>query len=151
VSKCIKKLLTSIIPEEHIWKIKLFQNWEKIIGSLKDKVTIEQIKEDILYLGVIHPAWAQELQMLTPILKEKINETLNCPKIKTIRFKLISPKKNIYINKHNNCIKNCLRSEICKKLSKNEQLVLDNVKDKELREVIHEFGLRCKNARSSKK
>ena len=73
MSKCLKELLINIIPKEHSWKITLFQNWDNIIGSLKNKVIIDQIKDDVLYLGVVHPAWAQELHMLSPMLKAKIN------------------------------------------------------------------------------
>lgn len=150
VSKQIKDYLLNIIPAQHSWKVVLFQNWEKIIGNLKDKVIIDQIKDDVLYLGVVHSAWAQELHMLSPMLKSKINSCLDKERIKAIRFKLISPqfKKNKY---KNNGVKDHLSDPVCKKLSKTEQLVLDNVIDTELRNIMYEFGLRCKSIRGEKR
>jgi hypothetical protein len=155
VSKPVKDFLLNIIPTEHGWKILLFQNWENIIGNLKDKVIIDQIKDDILYLGVIHPAWAQELHMLSSMLKAKINSCLDKERIKAIRFKLISPQFKKTRDKNNmdknNGVKSHLSDTVCKKLSKTEQLVLDNVTDTELRNIMYEFGVRCKGTRGDKR
>lgn len=151
MSKSLKDLLTNIIPKEHLWKITIFQNWDNIIGNMKNKVIIDEIKDDTLYLGVIHPAWAQELQMLSPMLKTKINSYLEKAQIKSIRFKLISAKTKVKKIQSNNSDQNSLTIDICKKLSKTEQLVLNNISDNELRDVMHNFGLRCKKMRRNKK
>jgi hypothetical protein len=150
VTKLLKDFLTNIIPKEHNWKITLFQNWENIIGNLKDKVIIDCIKDDILYLGVRHPAWAQELNMFSSVLKTKINASLDQPRIKSIRFKVVDAtvwKKN---NQRNIRVQDYVIDPVCKKLSKSEQIVLDNVIDSDLRNVMYEFGVRCKRMRGEK-
>ncbi len=83
----IKTLLASIIPENHRWKLAIFEAWPRIIGKLYHKVTIEKIEDDTIFLGVCHPAWAQELSLLTPVLKQKINACLAQATIKHIRFR----------------------------------------------------------------
>ena len=150
MTKRLSDFLVNLIPKEHSWKLTLFQNWESIIGNLKDKVIIDQIKDDILYLGVTHPVWAQELHMLSPMLKTKINAALDQPRIKAIRFKVVDSsfkKKNKF---RNNRIQDYVTDPICKKLSKTEQIVLDNVTDTDLRDVMYEFGVRCKKMRGGK-
>lgn len=78
--------METIIPEEHRWKVELFTLWGTIIGNMKNKVSIEKIEDDILYLYVSHPAWAHELHLLTPLIKKKINQHFAQPKINIIRF-----------------------------------------------------------------
>ncbi len=87
MNKSLKNILQTIIPAEHAWKIELFKQWDDIIGPrMKNKVSIEKIVDDIMYLRVCHPAWAQEIMMLSSLLKEKINARLKEPKIATIRL-----------------------------------------------------------------
>ena len=88
-----RDLLKGIIPQNHRWKMRLFRKWDGIIGDLKDKVSIECIHNNILVLGVSHPAWAQELYFLSDTLKNKINEALDEERIVDIRFKTIVMKK----------------------------------------------------------
>jgi hypothetical protein len=147
VANSIKDCLLNIIPREHAWKITLFQNWENIIGNLKTKVIIEKIKDDILFLGVTHPAWAQELHLLSPMLKTKVNTCLGQEKIKSIRIKLVSVKLQKQKPKFDKCVKDNLSEFICKKLSNPEQNVLNRLTDNDLRNIMHEFYLRCKNVK----
>lgn len=151
MNNSIKNCLLNIIPKEHAWKIALFQNWENIIGNLKNKVIIEKIKNDTLFLGVIHPAWAQELNLLSPIIKSKVNTCLGQERIKNIRFKLVIFKTPAQKFKNNKCSHDNLSESVCKKLSKTEQNVLDNLTDNELRAVMYNFYLRCENLRGKSK
>ena len=89
----ICSFLNDIFPKEHVWKMKLFQNWDGIIGSLKSKVRIEKLEGSMLVLGVCHPAWAQELFMLSNVIKNKINRLLKEDKIKDIDFLIITDRK----------------------------------------------------------
>src|SRR3989304_6289270 len=82
----IHKILATVFPEEHRWKMDLFEHWDSLIGNLKGKVKIEKIENDVLTLGVVHPAWAQELYFFSGMLKDKINGVLNEERIRIIRF-----------------------------------------------------------------
>ena len=88
--KKINTLVKNLIPAEHEWKIGLFKQWNTIIGTMKDKVHIEKINGNLLVLGVSHPSWAQELRLLSPFLKQKINALFPCEKIKNITFRTVS-------------------------------------------------------------
>lgn len=141
----IKQLLEHFIPKEHLWKIKLFMNWDAIMGPLKDKVTIEEIKEGTLLLGVIHPAWAQELFLLSPTLKRKINTCLEQERIKVIRFIFIDKaKRNIqpktlYFDK-----KIADKQTKLVTLTQQERQKLQNIKDPELKTSLEQFYAKCK-------
>lgn len=89
MAKQIQSILTQLIPDEHRWKINLLKEWDSIIGPLKGKVIVDKIQGEVLVLGVVHPAWAQELHMLMPLLKKKINACLDKERITVIRFRFI--------------------------------------------------------------
>jgi|LakMenEpi03Aug12_release.lakeMendotaPanAssembly.Ray.scaffolds.fasta_scaffold450107_2 hypothetical protein len=74
--KDLKTILASVIKQEHTWKLRLFKEWDEIIGTMGSVVTIEKIDDTTLFLAVSHPAWAQELQALAPALLVKINAVL---------------------------------------------------------------------------
>ena len=133
--------LTNIIPQEHSWKIKLFGQWKKIIGNLNEKVRIEKITNHSLTLGVCHATWAQELFLLSPMIKKKINALLKEEKIKNIQFKTVSFKKNA---------STCSRAKYKDITNKERNLTivehshLKTVKNKELAKELGRFFARVK-------
>lgn len=148
MSKQIKQLLENFIPKEHLWKIKLFMHWDEIMGPLKDKVTIEEIKDGILLLGVVHPAWAQELFLLSHTLKQKINTCLQQERIKVIRFVFIDKSKRSiapqtqYFDK-----KIAIKQPKLVTLTQQEQKILQGIKDQALKTSLEEFCVRCKKSK----
>lgn len=89
MTKTLPSILSDLIPAEHRWKIDLLKHWDGIIGPLKEKVIIDKIQGEVLVLGVVHPAWAQELLMFMPLLKQKINACFDKERITVIRFRFI--------------------------------------------------------------
>jgi hypothetical protein len=139
--KNLKKCILNIIPQEHSWKIILLENWGDIIGELKNSITIEQIKEDVLFLGVVHPAWAQELLALSPLIKQKINAYFDKERIKTIRIKL---KKNKPVETALSRKPWASSGKIIPSLTIGEISTLNTIKSSDLREAMQEFYLKCK-------
>jgi hypothetical protein len=146
--KSVKSIVQKVIPEQHVWKFELFKHWDSIIGHLKNRVSIEKIDEDTLYLKVCHPAWAQELSMLAPLLKEKINAHLSGHKIKHIRIKnrdikTAAPKQTAKIKK-------ALPTPKDIALNPKEQRILAQLPSKELQSVVASYLVRCKTIQRSK-
>ncbi len=142
----IKNLLTSIIPKEQQWKITLFQNWDSIMGPLKDKVTIAQINNDTLLLKVIHPAWAQELHLLSSMLKQKINTCLGTTRIQNIRF-VTSDIKTVKTNLRYRSLVEHRRKTYTENnatLNSKEAAITSNIQDAELKNALDLFFRRCK-------
>lgn len=146
MTKPIKDYLTTLIPQEQRWKITLFQSWDTLMGPLKDKVSIAQINNDILLLKVIHPAWAQELFLLSSMLKQKINTCLGTHRINTIRFVTSDIKPAKPINNHRYLVEQSRKpyTENITPLTPQESLIIANVKDDELKQVLKLFFSRCK-------
>jgi hypothetical protein len=142
----IKNFLEAIIPAEHRWKIALFKNWDTIIGSMHDKVIIDKIEDHTLHLGVSHPAWAQELFLLTPVLKQKINSYLGSERIKTIRFKFLdfSSISSAKIMQAERTEKAHAKPHVPYVLTDVEKATLEGITDTELRSDIEKFYARCK-------
>ena len=93
MARPIKNLLTSFLKTEKNWKIQLLKNWPDIIGTLGSKTQLEKIGETTLTLSVQDSCWLQELYLLSPILLKTINQKLDRPRIKRLRFKQAGKKK----------------------------------------------------------
>jgi len=136
----IKNLLNTIISPQDNWKTKLLYNWRDIIGNLHEKVTIEKINNDTMVLGVCNSCWMQELYLLSPVLLKTINESLDQPRIKQLRFihagrKKQKQKKTTHAQPQ--------RAQKSRALSPAEQKVLENITDPTLRKALEEFRMRC--------
>ena len=138
MSTPIKKILQQLIGAPDNWQLKLLANWEVIVGSIKTKVNLLKIADDTLILGVMDSCWMQELHLLSPLLIKKINENLDRPRIKHLRFKSIGLKKE----KKEPFV---MEKKIIKpvRLSSNEQQRLAEIKDPQLRQLLQDYLIRC--------
>lgn len=134
----LKELLQSVINPKKSWKTDLLYRWKDIIGPLHTKVRIEKITQDTIFLGVFHSCWMQELYLLSPLLIKTINEKLDQPHIKDIRFKQVSLKKDILKSPAAKIVQ---RKEIV--LSKQDESELAKITDPLLREALRTFRMRC--------
>ncbi|MFA5306576.1 MAG: DUF721 domain-containing protein [Candidatus Babeliales bacterium] len=142
--KPIKHFLTALIPQQHLWKIELFKKWDSIVGNhLKDKISIKKIENGILYLSASHPVWAQELLLLSPLLKEQINAQLSEKKIRDIKFcaapQIAATQHNALKKTQNTCI-----THISQKLNSQEYALLASLPSPELQSAIAAYFIRCK-------
>lgn len=137
----LKNLLNNFFhpQKDSPWKVQLLMQWEKIIGRLSSKVTLEKMYEDTLVLGVYDSCWMQELHLLSPLLIANINANLDRPRIKTLRFKLIAlhKEKKPTITKAEPAV------TINRMLSRTEEKALHLIEDPALREALKKYLLRC--------
>jgi hypothetical protein len=138
VALILKDLLRTIICPDNNWKTELLNKWQDIIGSLYSKVRIEKIYDDTLVLGVFHSCWMQELYLLSPLLIKTINEKLDQPHIKQLRFKHIGSKKE---TKKETPVRAIIKKEVV--LTKKEENTLTKIADPALRNAIKAFRIRC--------
>jgi len=139
VAVYLKELLHALINPEKNWKTDLLYRWNDIIGSLNSKVRIEKIYDDTLVLGVFHSCWMQELYLLSPLLIKTINEKLDQPYIKQLRFKHVGLKS---------LKKDSLKPTTIKKkeeiiLTQKDERTLAKVADPALRDALKAFRIRC--------
>jgi len=135
----LKEVLQMLIHPEKNWKTDLLYRWNDIIGPLHNKVRIEKIADNTLILGVFHSCWMQELYLLSPLLIKTINEKLDQPYIKQIRFKHIGIKHPKQISLKPSIIKK--KKEII--LTKQDECALAKITDPVLREALKSFRIRC--------
>jgi hypothetical protein len=138
----IKNIVSEIIKTTNpqiTWKTSIMQNWQDIMGAIACKIFIEKITNDSIVVGVTDSCWMQELHMLSDVLKTKINNSLDKPRIKTIQFKY-SSKKITRIQK----IKNTVPLPYAfRPLTQEEQQALTSIKDNELSEALSRFLQKC--------
>ena len=91
----LKDLLHDIVPHQVSWKAQLQQDWSTIVGHLAQHVQLLKIYENALLLGVKDSSWLQEMYLLTPLLLETINKSLDKPRINKLHFKNVGEGEHI--------------------------------------------------------
>ncbi len=143
--KTFKSILLSIIPQQQQSKFDIYVHWDTIIGAMKDKVRIEKVENDILYLSTTHPAWAQEIMFFAPILKERITSLCPNTSIKTIR---ISPRRSSTFKQRTNT-RTIQQSDPSIALNAQEKALLATLPSNELQLAIAAYFIRCKSIKRS--
>jgi len=136
----VKDLLKSFIQQEASWKHLIIKNWHEIMGNLSDKVQLIRATKDTLVLGVHDSSWLQELYLLSPILIKQINQKLDQPYVKELRFKRLARPKKMSIQRTRAKKRNYAQSV---KLNSKEEKILSAVQDQELKKVLRTFLVRC--------
>lgn len=135
----LKNILDLFLARQNNWQLSLLQNWPTIIGSIKTRVELLKIYDDTLVIGVLDSCWLQELYLLTPLLLQTINEKLDQPRIKKLRFKSLGiidkPVKKETLIKKTSTKKVILNAQ--------DQEILANVQDEQLRKVLKDYLVRC--------
>lgn len=140
MAKHIKTFLSNLITPKDNWKVTLLYNWRSIIGNLHKKVTIEKIYNDSIVLGVQNSCWMQELYMLSPLLIKIINEKLDRPRIKQVRFKHTGRKNDKQKQKKQSTFESHKKHV---SLSSAEKKALEHITDPNLRNALQAFRIRC--------
>ncbi|MGB8367130.1 MAG: DciA family protein [Candidatus Babeliales bacterium] len=135
----IKTFLYTLVSSENSWKHQLLQNWHTIFGNLSTKITLEKVYDNILVLGVLDSCWMQELYLLSPLLLNKINENLDQPYVKQVRFKQAGIKRD---KKQLTTQKKIIHKKQFY-LSPIEERALKKINDPQLRNVLKAFRMRC--------
>ncbi len=142
----LKDLLTTIIPQQTSWKAKLHQNWQHIIGHLAEHVQLLKVYDQALLLGVKDSSWLQEMYLLSPLLIETINKSLEKPYIIKLHFKNVGEgeyTQQFAAPQPNKEKKPQLKAQKKHTLTPFEQTTLNQIEDPELREALKELLLTC--------
>lgn len=141
----LKDLLQEIIPHKTSWKAELQHNWKHIIGHLAEHVQLIKVYDHTLLLGVKDSSWLQEMYLLSPLLIETINKSLDKPYINKLHFKNVGDDEQIQQPMAPQPkVKNPqLQRPIKHHLTNFQQDTLDKVEDPELRETLKELLLTC--------
>ena len=139
MTKPLKDLLSTIFAHDS-WKYELLSKWKTIMGAISSKARIEKILDDTIVLAVENSCWMQELYMLSPILIKTINQNLDKPRIKQLRFKKagIFREKKAVVKKNK---QTQLPGNI--DLTIRQKKALADIEDKELRNSLEKFLIRC--------
>jgi len=139
MTKQIATILEKILDPEHEWKYQLLRQWHDIFGPLSDKVRLEKIHKDTLILVVWNACWLHELYALSDVLLASINEKLDKPRIKKLRFK----RGEQYAESKKRHADTPKTARPLRTINAKEQHALACVKDSALAEVLQSFLKRC--------
>lgn len=125
--------------KEHYWKFLLMSQWSNIMGNLSCKVFILKIQKKTIVLGVSDSCWMQELNLLSELIKEKINTILGSNHIETIKLRYSINNKKIVQKKDISISLPCTP----KKLTTQELEALQKIQDQELADALLGFLQKC--------
>lgn len=141
MAKHVKELLPTIMPTQKTWQLYIIQNWEMIVGELKQYVRLEKIQDDnTLLLGVTHTTWMQELYYLSDVIIQKINTKLEYPHVKQLRFKYSPRKKRLFEHMPPQQNKSIIKTIT---LTPRQKKALEHINDQQLQEALTHFLIRC--------
>lgn len=129
----LKDLISGYMDSVDDWKKRLLRDWPVIVGALNTRMRVEKIVNDLLVIGVYDQHWMHELFHMSRMIVNTINTKLGKPYVKQVRFVLVArmTRKEIKRTDHMAEEKRQERS-----LTAQEQHVLTQVKDLELRELL---------------
>jgi len=135
----IKYFLTQFMQQGNEWHRVLLTQWPEIMGSLKTRTRLEKIYDNTVIIGVYESHWMQELYLLSDVLLETINQSLQEPYVKKIKFKLVEHKHNRKREKK------VIQDEpaVVADLNSTQIQALNEIDDPQLREALMQFWSRC--------
>ncbi|HBR70796.1 TPA: hypothetical protein DIC20_00580 [Candidatus Dependentiae bacterium] len=137
---CINQVLNNFLKQQGDWKRYLMANWRSIIGAIANHASIEKIEGETLIVSVCDSTWLQELYLLSPILLNKLNQALDQPHLKKIRFK---NKLNKPAFNEKKCSQKEKNNHPPHTLTLREKYALKNIHDAELSQALQTFLIRC--------
>lgn len=135
----IKEIVPHIFEKRSGWHTTLLSQWDSIVGSLTTRVRLEKIQGTTLTIGVYESHWMQELYLLSPLLLSSINQCLDEPHIKQLRFKLVEEKKRV--QRKMGAMPVIMRPRI--PLSAAQEQALSKISDEQLKESLIQFWSHC--------
>ncbi len=135
----IAKLIPAAVKLQVAWHYTLLSQWQTIMGVLSLKAIIYKIEKSTVILGVYDSCWLQELYLLTPLLLDKINASLDNPHVKEIRFKRIVKQKE---EKKRIDQPKTMSVEKTYSITDYEEKALETIHDSELRNALIAFRYR---------
>lgn len=141
IQALLEKLTCS---EDQQWKWHLLKNWSTIVGDLSQRIRLERIQDETtLIIGVYNSAWIQELYFLSHIIIKTINQQLDIPRIKNLRFKY-SPVGHVEKKTTSKTYPNAVTVH----LSNDEKSALTKISDPDLQKALEDFLIRCHRERT---
>lgn len=141
----LKDLLNAIVPVQTSWKTELQRNWAHVVGHLHEHVQLIKVYDTALTLGVKDSSWLQEMYLLTPLLIETINNSLDKPYINKLHFKNVGDGEQPQpLGAPQPKLKPAQpQLRFRQQVTHFQQETLDRVEDAELRESLKELLLTC--------
>lgn len=139
----VKTILDDLLSHQNNWQLQLLNAWPSIVQAIKTRVHLLKIDADMLTIGVQDSCWLQELYLLSPLLIATINQKLDQPRIKQLRFKALGTQEEKKKKEKNTYS----RPKRTITLSAKEQATLAQIPDEQLRVALKNYLIRCHEER----
>lgn len=139
----VKTILNDLLSQQNNWQLQLLNQWSTIVQAIRTKVHLLKIESDTLTIGVQDSCWLQELYLLSPLLIATINQKLDEPRIKHLRFKALGTQEEKQKKEKTHYV----RPKRTITLSPKEQATLAQITDEQLRLALKNYLIRCHEER----
>jgi predicted nucleic acid-binding Zn ribbon protein len=88
LASVMRSMISDLDISEKIEKYSIFNHWEKIVGKeIAKNARPEKIRQNTLFVSTVSPIWANELNMISLSIIDKINSYLKKEIIKEIKVR----------------------------------------------------------------
>lgn len=146
----LAEYLNTALPQPNDWQTLLARGWTTAVGELAKHMRLEQIRGNLLIVGVYDSHWISELFMLAPRIMQEINGFLGGPYIAQIRFVIANQKDKKATGrsrKNTHDSGKTLNSPIS--MTARQEQVLASVKDVQLHDALKKFFYAAVHQKSS--
>lgn len=128
-------ILSTLLRPKQLWQQLLFDRWTDIVGELATRMRIERVTSDTVTIGVYDVHWMHELYYLSGDLKARINDQLDEPHVKHVRFVLAKKRHGAGVEEQKN-ERVPHKKQTGRALSMYEQRALQHVHDEQLQSLL---------------
>lgn len=131
----LAECLNTALPCSSGWQTRLAREWPSAVGQLATRMRLEQIKGELLIIGVYDSHWIAELFMLAPGIISEINNFLGETRVHQLRFVLTT-------NSNKTHTKKCPDGPTIRKratMSARHEQILATIKDRQLHDALEKF------------
>ncbi len=131
----LAECMSAVLPRAHDWQTRLAREWPNVVGTLSERMRLEQVKGTMLVIGVYDSHWISELFLLTPRIIEEINKFLGSNQVTHLRFVIA---KRTSSHKKTEFFENSEQKPRAR-MSPRQEKVLSSIKDRQLHDALEKF------------
>ena len=127
--------MNAVLPRPNDWQTRLAREWPNAVGTLSERMRLEQVKGTLLIVGVYDSHWISELFILAPRIIEEINRFLGENYVTQMRFVIANRTR---FHKKTKTSENVTPKPRARMSSRQEK-VLSSIKDRQLHDALEKF------------
>lgn len=135
----LAECLNTALPRSDDWQTSLARGWTTAVGELATHMRLEQIRGNLLIIGVYDSHWISELFMLAPRIVQEINGFLGGSYVAQIRFVLANQTVKQTSSQPRKKMRDFREPISAMQMTARQAQILASIKDVQLHDALEKF------------